>query len=196
MRDAAEGLGRRLGLWRRSRTEVPEAEAPAWATQVAAARQGDRSAFNTLHGLFSRLVHGILLAHVPAEDAADLAQDVFLLAWRRLDSLTEDAAFGGWISRIARTRAADYHRGRKQPLALPAALSQPASVSAEAREILEAVVDLPEAYRETLLLRLVEDMTGPEIAERTGLTPGSVRVNLSRGMKLLRERLGEESPDE
>ena len=48
-----------------------------------------------------------------------------------------------------------------------------------------------EAYRETLALRLVEGMTGPEIAERTGLTPGSVRVNLHRGMKLLRERLGD-----
>ena len=50
--------------------------------------------------------------------------------------------------------------------------------------------ELPEAYRETLVLRLVEGMTGPEIAGRTGLTPASVRVNLHRGMKLLREKLG------
>ena len=48
---------------------------------------------------------------------------------------------------------------------------------------------LPSAYRETLLMRLVEGMTGPEIAEATGLTPGSVRVNLHRGMKQLREKL-------
>ena len=60
---------------------------------------------------------------------------------------------------------------------------------AEARRALEAIRALPEAYREPLVLRLVEGMTGPEIAERTGLTPGSVRVNLHRGMKLLRERL-------
>ena len=39
------------------------------------------------------------------------------------------------------------------------------------------------------MLRLVEGMTGPEIAARTGLTDGSVRVNLHRGMKLLREKL-------
>ena len=39
-------------------------------------------------------------------------------------------------------------------------------------------------------MRLVEGMTGPEIAERTGMTHGSVRVNLTRGMKLLKERLG------
>jgi DNA-directed RNA polymerase specialized sigma subunit, sigma24 homolog len=49
---------------------------------------------------------------------------------------------------------------------------------------------LPDTYRETLILRLVEGMTGPEIAARTGLTHGSVRVNLHRGMQQLRELLG------
>src|SRR5215468_7989697 len=60
----------------------------------------------------------------------------------------------------------------------------------EATEILEIIRGLPEAYRETLVLRLVEGMTGPEIAARTGLTAASVRVNLHRGMKMLREKLG------
>ena len=53
-----------------------------------------------------------------------------------------------------------------------------------------AIQDLPEAYRETLAMRLVDGLSGPEIAEATGLTPDSVRVNLHRGFKLLRERLG------
>jgi RNA polymerase sigma-70 factor (ECF subfamily) len=48
---------------------------------------------------------------------------------------------------------------------------------------------LPDAYRETLILRLVEGMTGPEIAARTGLKHGSVRVNLHRGMQQLRAKL-------
>jgi RNA polymerase sigma-70 factor (ECF subfamily) len=61
--------------------------------------------------------------------------------------------------------------------------------SLEALEALRAIATLPDAYRETLLLRYVEGMTGPEIAARTGLTEGSVRVNLHRGMRLLRERL-------
>ena len=58
------------------------------------------------------------------------------------------------------------------------------------RKLLAIVRSLPEAYRETLVLRLVEGMTGPEIAARTGLTAASVRVNLHRGMKMLREKLG------
>ena len=61
---------------------------------------------------------------------------------------------------------------------------------AEAAEALEAIRALPDAYRETLMMRLVEGMTGPEIAQRTGLTEGSVRVNLHRGLKMLRDRLG------
>ena len=52
---------------------------------------------------------------------------------------------------------------------------------------------LPETYRESLTLRLVEGMTGPEIAARLGLTHGSVRVNLHRGMRMLRERLTEKT---
>jgi len=60
----------------------------------------------------------------------------------------------------------------------------------DGRWVLRTIRSLPEAYRETLILRLVEGMTGPEIAARTGLTPGSVRVNLHRGMKQLREKLG------
>ena len=58
---------------------------------------------------------------------------------------------------------------------------------AEAHAILAVIRALPEAYSETLVLRLVEGMTGEEIAERTGLTPGSVRVNLHRGMSPARE---------
>ena len=63
-------------------------------------------------------------------------------------------------------------------------------VRLDAARALRAIRELPDAYRETLVLRLVEGLTGPEIAAVTGLTPDSVRVNLHRGFKLLRERLG------
>ena len=60
---------------------------------------------------------------------------------------------------------------------------------AEAAEALAIIRTLPEAYRETLLLRLVEGCSGREIASLCGLTEDSVRVNLHRGFKMLRERL-------
>jgi len=66
----------------------------------------------------------------------------------------------------------------------------PNEARAEAEWAIAAIASLPEAYRETLMLRLVAGLDGPEIAARTGLTHGSVRVNLHRGIALLRERLG------
>jgi RNA polymerase sigma-70 factor (ECF subfamily) len=163
---------------------------------VADARAGDREAFGHLYNRYARMVHGILLARVPRAAVDDLVQDVFLLALRRLHTLRDLTAFGGWLAMITRNRAKDFFR--RSPQMLETELTENPSgpeverpgPSAEALAALGAVRGLPEAYRETLILRLVEGMTGPEIAARTGLTPGSVRVNLHRGMEMLREKLG------
>ncbi len=168
---------------------------------VHAARDGDRQAFGRLYDRYARMVHGILLARVPRTEVDDLVHDVFLLALRRLRALREPAAFGAWLAMIARNRATDYHRRSAETVELPddAAGDAPEKQGpdAEALAALAAIRSLTEAYRETLTLRLVEGMTGPEIAARTGLTPGSVRVNLHRGMQQLRERLraAERKPD-
>ncbi|MBA3396918.1 MAG: sigma-70 family RNA polymerase sigma factor [Deltaproteobacteria bacterium] len=167
------------------------------ATVVLAARRGDRAAFAELYRRFSRAVHGVVLARVSYGEAADVLQDVFASALERLPQLAEPAAFPGWILAIARNRAIDHVRGRRPTDELPE-LPGPPSRAAEVAQVLTALRALPETYQETLILRLVEGMTGPEIAEQTGLSPGSVRVNLHRGMKLLRDRLGirEEGSDE
>jgi RNA polymerase sigma-70 factor (ECF subfamily) len=158
---------------------------------IAAAAQGDRSAFGELYSRYARMVHGILLARVPPRDAEDLVQDVFMSAMRQLRVLRTAAAFKGWLAAIARNRAIDYFRDAKPQTELDEKIERSLGVAAsqEAFEVLELIQSLPEAYRETLILRLVEGMTGPEIAKRTGLTPESVRVNLCRGMKMLRELL-------
>jgi RNA polymerase sigma-70 factor (ECF subfamily) len=159
---------------------------------VALARHGDRDAFARLHRAYAPMVHGILLARVPRHEVDDLAQDVFIMAMERLGGLRDDAAFGGWLATIARNRVTDFHRAKRDDVELVDDIAQdPASHNdSEAAHVLLLVKSLPEAYRETLVLRLVEGMTGPEIAERTGLTPGSVRVNLHRGMQMLKEKLG------
>jgi RNA polymerase sigma-70 factor (ECF subfamily) len=169
---------------------------------VRAAQQGDRAAFGLLYARYSRMVHGILLARVPFSYVDDLVQDVFLQALPSLITLREASRFPGWLASIARNRATDFHRRAKpneefdedsssvQP-ELPAPSTNHSShSSAEAHAVLDAIRSLPDAYREPLILRLVEGLTGPEIAARTGLTHGSVRVNLHRGMLQLREILG------
>lgn len=156
---------------------------------VQAARAGNRTAFGRLYERYSRMVHGILLARVPCSEVDDLVQDVFMLALRRLPGLREAGAFHGWLATIARNRATDYHRTVRPVADLSDDMMRQNAPDPEAIRVLEIINSMPEAYRETLILRLVEGMTGPEIAEQTGLTPASVRVNLHRGIKQLREKL-------
>jgi RNA polymerase sigma-70 factor (ECF subfamily) len=185
----------------RAVTAAPAPDPADESSLVLAAREGDRAAFGGLYARYARMVHGILLARVPANDVDDLVQDVFLRALPRLCDLRDIARFGPWLAAITRNRANDYYRQTRAVAAvteslpedeaeLPAANTAP---DAEAAAILTFVRSLPDAYRETLILRLVEGMTGPEIAARTGLTPGSVRVNLHRGMQQLREKLSQAS---
>ncbi|HEV8130777.1 MAG TPA: sigma-70 family RNA polymerase sigma factor [Acidobacteriota bacterium] len=157
---------------------------------VGAARDGDRVAFGRLYDRYARMVHGILLARVPRCEVDDLVQDVFLQALRRLHTLRDSAAFGPWLAMITRNRANDFYRRSKEGSEeLSEDLAEPQSDRTETLAALAVIRSLPDAYRETLILRLVEGMTGPEIAARTGLKATSVRVNLHRGMKQLRERL-------
>jgi RNA polymerase sigma-70 factor (ECF subfamily) len=157
---------------------------------VAQACRGDRRAFALLHERYAPVVHAVLLSRVPAQEADDLLQEVFVRAMERIQTVRDPEALGGWLCALARNLAADFHRGRRTE-SLPAEVVAPPS-GPSAADALAAIRSLPPAYAETLMMRLVEGLTGPEIAAATGMTPGSVRVNLHRGMKILRQRLGEE----
>jgi RNA polymerase sigma-70 factor (ECF subfamily) len=148
-----------------------------------------------LYARYAPMVHGVLLARVRKQDADDLTQDVFVQAMKRLSDVRDGGAVGAWLAAIARNAAVTAGR-RARPAALPeqdlvAARDETKGETEEAVRVLAMIRGLPEAYRETLVLRLVEGLTGPQIAERMGMTHGSVRVNLHRGMQILKERLGE-----
>ena len=160
------------------------------AQLVRAVLDGDRDVYGSLYSLYAPLVHGILLARMPRSEVEDMVQEIFLHALKKLDTLRDANAFGPWVAMIARNRAMDFHRRSRETVEVTDELRGSDTGETKATEILEIIRTLPDAYRETLVLRLVEGMTGPEIAERTGLTSGSVRVNLNRGMKLLRAKLG------
>lgn len=156
---------------------------------VDASQRGDRAAFAELYERFHRAVHGTVLVRVSASDADDLVQEVFAEAWAKLGTLRTPAAFPGWLRTLARNRSVD-HRRRAGPVKeVDDVAVEPPPVS-EALHALRALRELPETYAETLSMRLVEGLSGPEIAARTGMTPESVRVNLHRGFKLLRAKLG------
>lgn len=203
-RERLEPFGDRLEPQTAVRECVSIEDERADSELVIAARQGDQTAFGLLYHRYARMVHGILLARVPVRDVYDLVHDVFLRALPRLHSLRDTARFGAWLAAIARNRANDYHRDAVEEVEFSDEIAGHNAVGAdpadssdeETASALAAIRRLPETYRETLLLRLVEGMTGPEIAARTGLTPGSVRVNLHRGMQQLRELLARTAREE
>ena len=136
---------------------------------VSAARDGDRTAFGLLYQRHARMVHVILLCRVPPREVDDLLQEVFLLALRQLPSLRDISRFGAWLATIARNRANDYHRKAipVERFTEPTGEAQAESrsndhlVEQEAAMTLAVLRTLPDTYREPLMLRLLEGMTGP-----------------------------------
>jgi RNA polymerase sigma-70 factor (ECF subfamily) len=158
---------------------------------VESAKKGNRAAFGELYARFAGLVYSIAAAGVRTDEAADVVQEAFLRALRKLKGLRDPSAFRSWIAAIARNATHD-HRAHMSTLAeLEHEPVRPETQhhELEAGTALSAIRGLPVAYRDTVRMRLLEGLTGPEIARRTGLTVGSVRVNLHRGIRLLREQL-------
>ncbi|MBX2802165.1 MAG: sigma-70 family RNA polymerase sigma factor [Myxococcales bacterium] len=160
---------------------------------VRRAREGDASAWTWLHREYRGTLHAVAISHGPRQGADDVVQETFARAMERLSELRRDDAFGPWLCAIARHLATDGYRRRSRLAALRDVFFARPRPTAEAAEALDALRQLPETYRELLAMKLVEQMTGPEIATRLGRSPAGVRVSLHRGMKLLRERLGEDA---
>ena len=160
------------------------------AVKHASSRDLSEQDFNRIYSQYAPMVHGVLLARLPYDEVQDVMQEVFLAAFRSFHSLRDREAAGAWLFTVARHHAANFYRSSKKADELSETIESRPSKSSEAAEVLQMIKSMPDAYRETLVLRLVEGMTGDEISKQTGLKPESVRVNLHRGMKLLRDRLG------
>jgi RNA polymerase sigma factor (sigma-70 family) len=143
-------------------------------------------------------------------DRADLAQEVWIRVYRNIKRLQEPAKFRGWLSRIATNLFYDELRKRKRvnaPLSLDARLNVedgemdweiasddpgPAEqlVTQEFYEQLrEAIADLPEVFRTTIVLREIEGMAYEEIAELTGVSLGTVKSRIARARQRLQNQL-------
>src|SRR5262249_39991967 len=154
-------------------------------------QRGDQSAFGQLYRRYAGMVHAIALSRLPPDDIADAVQETFFRALRRLSTLRQADAFETRVGAIAPHPGRDAARTPTLPTGEAEEPLRHATQEqhVEARAALKVIRSLPKAYRETVAMRVVKGMTGPEIAHCTGLSAGSVRVNLHRGMKLLRQRL-------
>lgn len=123
-------------------------------------------------------------------DAEDLAQDVFVRAMEKADTLRDPSRARPWLLQIARRVCVDHHRRRRPPQELA---EEPAVVGGVADPDVErlhaALAELPQEYREPIALYYLENRCCREIAARLGISESAVRQRLCRARLRLHEIL-------
>ncbi len=173
---------------------------------VRKAMDGDRPSFERIVRTTGRLVFASLYLETgDPHRADDLTQETFLLAWRNRGQLADPAGLRAWLLRIAQRAMLDSvkHEQRKKrngsfentPLTLlPNQDDEPVDLVGRAesrKKALDALRELPEQYRLPLSLRYLTGCDYAAIGKQLGLSNGALQGLLHRGLKLLRERLGE-----
>jgi RNA polymerase sigma-70 factor (ECF subfamily) len=167
---------------------------------VHAARSGSREAFDVLVVRHRRGVYHLCARYAAShEDAADLAQDAFLRAYRALPRFKGDAAFKTWLFRIA-VNVCLNHVSTKAPrldrMVPIEQVDRPASPEDDpsraliqeerARRVRAAIARLPPKQRSTVILRVYQDLSHEEIARVLGSSVGACKANLFHALKKLR----------
>jgi len=193
-------------------------EETAESELLAQARSGSRSAFESLVALHQNRVFNLVYRNVHDEGIAlDIAQDVFVQAWKTISQYDERAKFSTWLHRVAMNAVISHHRhvtaqkrgGANRPASLGAenvpdpssdgrgmgAGSQEPHEVLQAREmqgrIMDAIQKLDDDYRQVVILRDVEGLAYEEIAEVLSINTGTVRSRLFRGREQLRAALAD-----
>jgi RNA polymerase sigma-70 factor (ECF subfamily) len=177
------------------------------ATLVLQSQAGDRSAFEQLVRRTARLLFARLYLETgDAHKAEDLVQETFLIAWRSITQVTEPAGFRTWLFSVAHSALVDATRRetRKKratggPSASAAGLealadpspspSQAAESHEQRQRVLRVLRAMPEEYRLPLTLRYLGGADYDTIGRQLGLTNGSLRGLLNRGVAKLREKM-------
>ena len=168
---------------------------------VRAAAGGDAQALRALWHEHRRWVAAVLIAAKPRQaDLEDLLQEVALTMVRQIHTVEDEAAFRGWLRQVAlntaraagrkATRRGALDRAHAHDLACehhPGDEPESLAEREEARRLMRLAQDLPEAYREPLLLRCVRGMSYRAISGITGLPETTVETRIARGRRMLRE---------
>lgn len=124
-------------------------------------------------------------------DQADAIQETILKAWWKLDSLREDQYFQTWVIRILMNVCRDM--ARKKHRECPSEHIEVEAPPTADGAMMEALSELDEKYRLTIVLHHVEGYTTKEVARIMRVPEGTVKFRLARGRKLLKEILTEEN---
>jgi RNA polymerase sigma-70 factor (ECF subfamily) len=167
--------------------------------RIRRAQSGDVAAFELLYREHSPRVYALCLRLKAGEksDATELLQDVFIKAWRRLDTFRGDCAFVSWLHRLAVNTMLENARGDRRRTARVLPMEDTSRLAGAARssdvewrmDMETAIASLPRGARMAFVLHDVEGYQHQEIAEQLSVTVGTVKAQLHRARRLLRERL-------
>ncbi len=170
---------------------------------VEACQRGEREAFDRLVERYQRDVYRLCYRYVNNhEDANDMAQEVFLKAYRAIGRFRGDSSFSTWLYRIAVNTCLNFRAARRpEPQELPEALPDRGTGVSERLEgeeistrIRAAVSRLPEKQRATVILKVYHDLTHEEVAGILGSSVGTVKANLFHALGKLRKLMAAEMP--
>lgn len=133
-----------------------------------------------------------------AEDAKDVVQDTFIQYYSLKKDFDNEQHIRAWLLRVAINKAKNINRTfwRRNKVPLEEYMETLIFETPESEELFETVMKLPEKYRIVVHLFYYEDYTVHEIAEILKITESNVKVRLSRGRALLKEKLQEEWEDD
>ena len=142
---------------------------------------------------YSDMVRRLCLIHLKNDaDTEDIFQTVFLkyaLSSAAFESVEHEKA---WLIRVTINACKDLLKSlfHRRTVPLDEILEQPAEMREDHKEVLEAVLSLPQKYREVVYLHYYEGYTAPEIGKILGKKANTVYTLLTRSRQLLREKLG------
>lgn len=142
---------------------------------------------------YGDMVRRLCMVHLKNyADTEDIFQTVFLKYALTSVSFDSDEHEKAWLIRVTLNACKDLLKSifRSRTVSLEELVEQPAQLSADHREVLEAVLSLPARYRDVVYLHYYEEYTAPEIARILGKNVNTVYTRLTRAKGLLREKLG------
>lgn len=181
---------------------VPLKDREISAEIIQSCRSGDRDAFRALYDLYKDRVYSMALyfSHGDAASASDITQQVFLKLMTGIGQFRGEAEFSTWLYRLVANACMDAAR-RQKPAAVFSDDRRLETIAGEgsqeedyerkqiARSVRAAVSALPPKFRVAVLLRYFEDLTYEQMGEALHCSMGTVASRLSRGHKMLGERL-------
>jgi len=147
---------------------------------------------------YAAALHGFIQSRVHDADIADdILQNVFLSIHTRIDSLKEAGKLRPWIYQIARNAIIDHYRSHKAHVELPDTIMQAEKDNAEtARQEIEGCMlplirNLPDTYREAVMLSEIEGLTHKQVAEKLGLSLPAAKSRVQRGRIMIKNILND-----